>query len=533
MNDPAVFLSSLQWQGRALAIWAGWGYDLGKALLGMAALAAALCSLTRAGRSRLEISLAQGFLSPAWRLRLFLAGGLVLLALKTAQYLSLQGIGDVAAFLGVIWNSFGEDLMPNPALGLACHLEDHFEPILLIYAPAAWLTRSPLAVMLLHAALIWSSVLILWRWSGRLKAPALARELLCLLLAVSPYFHNGLSAWLYPAPLALPIGLLALWAWDERRWWAFLAAILVFQGVKEEGSVALACLGAAACLLPGRRREGAALLLGSLAAFGGITWLMGQFGDWRAYQKWDIFGWGAAPGEVFSHLLRRPWTPLAQWAWPPSRFLPFLGMLGSACFLPLACPAAILTLLLLNFPHQAVAYMDFAFHFYGSHYGGFLLPFLFWGAGHGLAAAWDRFPRRRHLIAAAMLAAAGSGLLVSSDYVIFNRASGARLSAAWTLIRMVHPEDSVWTEQAFAPALAFRERMKVLTHSFMSRPLQQGYFLPNVVLLDAVLLGELTPLTRSRLMSLLDREGYRLEAEKDGVFLWRRGGRTGPSPGRS
>lgn len=505
-------------RGRAFVIWVGWWFGLAKALVALAFSAAAATLLTPTGRARWQ-SLEAARVDPrrARRLILVLAavGGGSLTLLKWAQYMSLQGTDDAAMLLSVAWNAGRGGFLPNPVYGLASHLQDHFEPVVALYAPLARATGSPLMLIAAHSLLTASSLAIYWRLLGALRLERLPRTLLAATFATNPYLHECLSTWFYPAPLAIPLLLAALCAWEEGRHGLFAAFAAALLLVKEEGAVALAGVSLAAVLM--RRPGGLPGLMLSAAAFAAVVWCMGSHGE-HAVSKWTIFGWGSGPAEVASHLAAHPLELAARWAWPPSRLWPLAALAASTGGFVAFFPPALAALLLVDFPHRLALDRDYDYHTLELHYSAFMLPLVLWGSAHAMRGLWARTERRPTLLAAGLLACA-VGLWRASDYVHFTRSSSVGLAEAWSAIRSVGNGDAVWSSQSFAPALAFRRRLKVLT-AFPDPRLEVEVAPPDKVLLDASALEALGEEGRAALMLYLDSRGCRADRAGRAFLLW-------------
>jgi hypothetical protein len=506
-------------QGRASVIWVGWAFALGKSLAALALTAAAAALLTPAGRARFEAPAPAGHDPAADLTALGLlagAGAAVLVLLKWAQFTALQGTDDAAMLLSVAWNAGRDGFLPNPVYGLASHLQDHFEPVLALFAPLARATGSPLAVMTAHALLVASGFAVFWRLMGALGLERRPKALLAAAFVTNPYLHECLATWFYPAPLAIPLLLAVLCAWEEGRFGAMAAFAAALLLVKEEGAVALAGVAVAAVLL--RRPGGWHLLALSGAAFAAVVWAMGNDPGTHTYSKWPMFGWGRGPLEVVAHLVANPLDLPTRWAWPPSRLLPLAALAASTGGFLAFFPPALAALVLVDLPHRLALDHGYGFHTLASHYSAFMLPFVLWGSAHALRALWRRADHRPLLSAACLLSCA-VGLWRAPDYVHFSPASAGGLAEAWAAVGTVGREDAVWSSQPFAPALSFRRRLKVLT-AFPDPRLEANGAPPDKVLLDAAAFEALGEGGRRALGSYLGGRGCRPARSGRAFVLW-------------
>lgn len=506
-------------QGRASVVWLGWAFALGKALAASAFVAAAAVLLTPAGRARFggPGPLTEDPRATLRTLRLLAcAGAAVLVLLKWAQFAALQGTDDAAMLLSVVWNAGRDGFLPNPVYGLASHLQDHFEPILALYAPLARATGTPLAVMTAHALLTASGFAVYWRLLGVLGLEQRPKALLAAAFVTNPYLHECLATWFYPAPLAIPLLLAALCAWEEGRpglMAAFASALLL---VKEEGAVALAGVAVAAVLM--RRPGGWRLLALAGAAFAAVIWSMGNHPGTHTYSKWPMFGWGRGPAEVAAHLAANPLDLPARWGWPPSRLLPLAALAASTGGFLAFFPPALAALVLVDLPHRLALDDRYGFHTMTSHYPAFMLPLVLWGSAHALRALWRRADHRPVLSAAGLLACA-VGLWRAPDYVHFTPTTAGGLAEAWSAIGSVGREDTVWSSQSFAPALAFRRRLKILT-AFPDRRLDADSSPPDKVLLDAAAFHSLGDEGRRAVVRYLEGRDCRAARSGRAFVLW-------------
>jgi hypothetical protein len=503
---------SWQWRGRALVIWTALAFDLLKSFAGLACAAAALAAILRAKPSWWDRRVPLALKSPV------LAAAAVLLAgLKLAQYLSLQGTTDAAAYLSCVWNAFHGTFLPSVVYGYAEQLSLRFNPILVLFAPIAKLTGSPLMVVLAQAMIVGSSVVAMWELGKAVGLDEAPRWLLCLLLAANPYFNDCLATWFFPDTLPLPIFLAAIASLERRRYGLFAFFCLLLLGTKEEAGVALVAFAGALCCLRSRRREGLALMGAAAASFLLIAWGRSFFSGGESDSEWMMFGLGATAGESLRFIAAHPLAALARWGWPPGRFLAVLRLLASVGGLPLLFPAGLLGVVLSDAPHQLVPQLELGYHRLDNHYSAYLLPILFWASARAVGAYWSR-ARWRSPLAACMLLSAAAGLWNSTDYVGFFRVSGERLRTGWRYVFEIGPDEAVWTAQAFSPALSFRSRLRVLDtlHQF---PEVSAGFVPDAILGLKSHLGE-RPV--GAFADYLASHRFVIAREERDLILWRR-----------
>jgi len=521
MDRFILWLISLEYKEIALVIWSGKIYEVFKGGLALFIIMLVLWVLTPMGRSQLR-RLIEPTDTNESLLRVFGQWVLgisfvILFLLKSAQYLSLQGVGDYASLLSTIWNVGRDGFMPNPVLGYP-YLGQHFQPILLIYTPLAKIFNSPFIVVFLHSVLVLLSVPILWKLSEPLELPTFIRLLLCGMLLSNPYFQDSLSTWIYYESLAFTLFLLTLKYWDKGNYGWFLLSAVFLMGTKEEAGWALFSLGIASLFILKYRRAGIILSVFSLMGlFGTVLYMKGFHGSIN-FSRWKMFGWSEIPGGTFDFIISHPWQVFAQWAWPPQRFIPIAKMILWGGAFILAFPPAIVGLIIANVPHQMIRDTTYGFHTLKYIYAVFMLPLMFWGLVHGLKKLWKRYQKFHYLIVCVMLICIASGLLHSDNYVLYYQNPSRRIQAAWSLISLIPEDASVWTHQAFSPQLSFRDKIKVI-QGFGGPVLMNKYFIPDYVLMIENQLSEEALVRASRFLKLYQ---FRILRREFGISLWRR-----------
>ncbi len=123
------------------------------------------------------------------------------------------------------------------------HLAAHISPIFLLFLPFYALIPSPVTLMVLQVAAVYSAVIPLWLIAKRRGlSPALA-AILCALLCGFPAVWGGASVSFHEYALLLPLLLWLIWAWEADRKvlvWVFAALTLC---VRETCAIHLFTLG--------------------------------------------------------------------------------------------------------------------------------------------------------------------------------------------------------------------------------------------------------------------------------------------------
>ena len=173
---------------------------------------------------------------------------------------------DVGNMWQAIWTTAHGDILlsTNGAGEQASRLAGHVDPLLLVFTPIAWITRSPVPILVLQPFLVALGALPLYALARRYFAgwPAVACALTWLLYP--PLWWLVLDEF-HPVAFAAPLLVGCVWAIETGRngWLATLAVLAALS--KEEVGLTLAVLGIWMAVRQGRRRAGLILAACSTA----------------------------------------------------------------------------------------------------------------------------------------------------------------------------------------------------------------------------------------------------------------------------
>jgi uncharacterized membrane protein len=154
------------------------------------------------------------------------------------------------------------------------HLSAHISPIFLVYLPFYALIPSPVTVMVLQTAAVFSAVVPLWLICRRKGLSPALSAVVCGLLCLYPAVWGGAAGSFHEYALLLPLLLWLLWSLEDHRKvlpWVFALLILC---VRETCAIHLCAVGLYHALsvkgrenASGERRKGLLLMGISLAYF--------------------------------------------------------------------------------------------------------------------------------------------------------------------------------------------------------------------------------------------------------------------------
>jgi len=193
----------------------------------------------------------------------------------------------------------------NTVMGFKNVLGDHFDPIMMLLAPAYWVWDNARALLIAELLIVALGVFpvfsIAKRHLGNLPA-----IILSFVYAFSFGLINALDFPTHDLTLA---GTFILFAFDflERRklwgYWIFIAFALL---TKEDVSIGIAALGLYLCLFrKGARRIGiVTAVLATVYFFTVLKIVLPQLTD--TYHHWIYWQWGKDPVEMLQHFIRNP-----------------------------------------------------------------------------------------------------------------------------------------------------------------------------------------------------------------------------------
>jgi uncharacterized membrane protein len=203
-------------------------------------------------------------------------------------------------------------------MGFKNVLGDHFDPIMMLLAPAYWVWDNARALLIAELLIVALGVFpvfsIAKRHLGNLPA-----IILSFVYAFSFGLINALDFPTHDLTLA---GTFILFAFDflERRklwgYWIFIAFALL---TKEDVSIGIAALGLYLCLFrKGARRIGiVTTVLATVYFFTVLKIVLPQLTD--TYHHWIYWQWGKDPVEMLQHFIRNPADLVSAFINDPSK----------------------------------------------------------------------------------------------------------------------------------------------------------------------------------------------------------------------
>lgn len=272
---------------------------------------------------------------------------------------------DLGLFDQSVWGfSRFEPEADNTILRTPTMFGNHFEPIVVAFAPLYWLWDNVRAILSAQAVLLAGSSLPLFIWArqvlGTVAAFAFqaAYLLFWALLAGNLYdFHE--------TAVAAPALAVALYGLVTRRFGVMLGGAVVALLTKEDLALTVAALGFYAAAVRLRPRASLALAFGSLAWLVlalevVIPWFSGQ-----DYAYWLYPALGAGPAAALWHVVAHPIDTLRLFFTPDEKRIALANLLVPWLALPLLSPLVLLALpnLAARFFSDKEAYWSQGFHY--------------------------------------------------------------------------------------------------------------------------------------------------------------------------
>jgi uncharacterized membrane protein len=278
---------------------------------------------------------------------------------------------DLAIFDQAVWHLSRFEAPASSIKGFASLFSDHFHPIIVTLAPLYWILPSAETLLVAQGLLLGASVVpvflflrrrLPWRIASAMSA---AYGLFWGLQRAAIFDFHEMAF----APLAIAVAIDAM---DRRSWSIFWIACAALALVKEDLIPVVMGLGLY-LTVTGERARGAALTIGSIAAFFVVIKLViPSFGDNTAYNYLVSYG----------DMMRRPWEIPIHLLTPTAKLRTIFLWLAPFAFLSLRSPLVLLIvpLALERFLSSNAAYWGTSFH-----YSAPMAPILAMSAGDGLA----------------------------------------------------------------------------------------------------------------------------------------------------
>jgi len=328
--------------------------------------------------------------------------GALIFATQLAELRSLRaGPYELGIYHQVVWNAWHHgDLYSSFREGRSL-LGEHWQPIVLAYAPLYALLPHPATLLLAQTlALILGMWPLLRLLSARFGA-AIPAVLPLAYLAYAP-IRGPATFNFHPEVMSIPLFLWLLWAIEARRFVLAGALASLALTFKEHVPLVVAGLG----FLLAWRERGAPRALGAAMSVVGLAWFYLAVAHWipdaqgRAamhHLSSRYAHLGASPAEIITHVATRPWVVLVAVS---SRLDYVLKLLAPLAFLPLlrpywalaALPTLVMNVLSSYGPQSSVNFQ----------YTAEIAPFLIFALIDGFAAAERRISRAKLQLAIAV-----------------------------------------------------------------------------------------------------------------------------------
>jgi uncharacterized membrane protein len=383
------------------------------------------------------------------------------LALRTHAF-------DLGQYLQIIWNiSRGHGpastIVPTYVVPDRMHAwGDHLSPIFYALAPLQWLAPGAASVLLAQTAGLAAGAVALFAFArGRIgDRPAAAFSLLYLL---NPSLHGINVRDIHPAAFAIPLVIIAAWAFDARRYaWCALALVATLA-CREDAAVAVVGFATWLALARGRWRLGSALAVVAVAVLAAdIGWLMPGFLGARHYDHLNRYRHlGDSLGQILMSIALRPWRWIGI-VITPAKLVYLAAMLAPLGLLPLLGVRALIAVV----PGLAMNLLsvDPKLINYQAQYQAFVLPFLLLAAVEGYARLVKLLGERRvlgrHRAASALGAAFVLATILTARIVNDLGVNFWRLNsdqhAAYTMMALIPSDAPVAAYERLVPHLATR-----------------------------------------------------------------------------
>ncbi len=230
------------------------------------------------------------------------------------------------------------------------YLGDHFQPMLVLLAPLAWLRLGPGPILVVQGLAFGAAVIPLYAATRRLGGSAAAWGLSAAYL-LSLGVARADSYDFHPECFAPVLAFTALWGLAAGRPGVFAAATVVVLPVKEDMVFLVLGLCWVSWLGFGQKRPAQWIALGSVAYLAVISLaVMPLFNHGNSNPLIERYPYlGHTPGSIFLHAIIRP-DLIADHLWQADTPRTLLYLFAGAGFLPLFRPKLLPPLVLLLLP---------------------------------------------------------------------------------------------------------------------------------------------------------------------------------------
>lgn len=370
---------------------------------------------------------------------------------------------DLGLYDQAIWGfSRFEPLADNTVLRTPNMFANHFQPILVVFAPLYWLWDDVRAILCAQAALLAASSLPLFLWARQVLGTPSA----FLFQAAYLLFWAMLAGNLYDfheTAVAAPAIAVALYGLVTRRFGFLLGGALVALLTKEDLALTVAALGFYAAAVRLRPRASLALALGSLVWLVLAVELVIPWYSGTEYEHWLYPALGAGPAAALWHVIAHPIDTVRLFFSPEEKRVALANLLVPWLGLSLLSP-----LVLLAIPNLAARFLSDkeAYWSQGFHYSLMIAPVLAFAAVDATRRLVTRVPWRfapTVVGVAAILVGAFFTLVRIDPLAELDRLPTGRVAAGMSeCIDRIPGDASVAATSAVVPHLSHRRDVRLI-----------------------------------------------------------------------
>ena len=258
-------------------------------------------------------------------------------------------------------------------------LGDHFHPIIAVIAPLYWIWDSPVVLLVVQAALIASSIPVVYRFARR-RAGMRTSLVICAAFGVGWAVQSMLDFDFHEIAFAVPLLALAVDALDQRADRRLIICAVLLLLVREDMGLLLVVLGAIQALTPssGARRSwrsaapGLALVVTGIVGYELVTAVViPHFAPGRHFAYWQYTELGPDLPSALRNIVTHPWRAVRIFFTPDVKAQTLAYLFVPLLLLPLRSRYTWLAL-----PLLAENYFNYRPELWTTHYHYSVLPWL-------------------------------------------------------------------------------------------------------------------------------------------------------------
>lgn len=355
-------------------------------------------------------------------------------------------------------------------------LQDHFTPILYLFAPLFWIYDSPKALLVFQVIVLAIGAVPLFHIAHRRLGNAGAALLVSVAYLSYPALQRMNIFDFHPECVAPPLLLSAFWYLEKRSWKPYFVCLLLLLLCKETMGLTVILLGVYVCCSADRRA-------GLLTALLGITGLAVALTTLRILNHGEpsqYFSFYSAYGDsvpaIGAFLISHPLT-LVTVVCSEANTTYVIALLGPLAFLPLAAPEVLFLLLPALLANMLSSRPSMHTILY--QYNSVLIPILFFATIEGMRNAMgilapqasERKTRVRMVLSLLLAAGMTYGLFIGPFWPRPGEAADPsdaadRAAAACRALSIIPSDASVSAQTAIGAHLAHRRRIYMFPNPF-------------------------------------------------------------------